>query len=165
MIVLNVISLQGRKISRERTKTFLIEIILRSNWSPSVLSKDKSYIFMAQGSSASLEQRFIQRRDGNTVPLIQGQGTASAAVASEPLEHTGPKRCCCFLPTVWGAQEQRKKETWVYFSSFSFTLMFVHNVLFWIIILFSPGTNTQTRFYERQLNGMKNKVKQTLGDV
>ena len=46
---------------------------------------------MAQGSSASLEQRFIQRRDGNTVPLIQGQGTASAAVASEPLEHTGPK--------------------------------------------------------------------------
>lgn len=46
---------------------------------------------MAQGSSASLEQRFIQRRDDNTVPLIQGQGTASAAVASEPLEHTGPK--------------------------------------------------------------------------
>lgn len=28
---------------------------------------------MAQGSSASLEQRFIQHRDANTVPLIQGQ--------------------------------------------------------------------------------------------
>lgn len=56
-----------------------------------MLSKEKSYIFMAQGSSASLEQRFIQHRDDNTVPLIQGQGTVSAAVASEPLEHITPK--------------------------------------------------------------------------
>lgn len=85
---------------------------------------------MAQGSSASLEQRFIQHRDYNTVPLIQGQGTASAAVASEPLEHTDPQAMLLLPTRCVSAHKQREKETLIYFSSSSFTLMFVPKVLF-----------------------------------
>lgn len=64
---------------------------------------------MAQGSSASLEQRFIQHRDYNTVPLIQGQGTASAAVASEPLEHTDPQAMLLLPTRCVSAHKQRER--------------------------------------------------------
>ena len=73
-----------------------------------VFSREKSYLFTAQGSSASLEQRFIQHRDDNTVSLIPEQGTVSAAVQVSHWSTSPQKRCCCFLCTVWGAHRGKR---------------------------------------------------------